>query len=143
MSIHRLPPLENDAEPLTDAQIAALRDILIDRQLGLMGQRSNFNNEEERTADELDVATGEYEKTFGHRLRDRERGLLAKIGKALRRIEAGEYDECESCGDLIGIKRLSARPEASMCIGCKEEQELLERRYMKRRHREDDTFFTF
>ena len=47
---------------------------------------------------------------------------------ALERIELGEYGECESCGETIGVKRLMARPVADLCIDCKSEQEKLERR---------------
>jgi DnaK suppressor protein len=64
---------------------------------------------------------------FQGRLRERERGLLAKIEEALQKIEQGVYGECESCGEEIGLKRLEARPVAELCIDCKSEQERMER----------------
>jgi DnaK suppressor protein len=60
-------------------------------------------------------------------MRERERGLLAKIEGSLERIERGSYGECESCGEEIGLKRLRARPVADRCIDCKDEQDRLER----------------
>ena len=65
--------------------------------------------------------------SFQGRLRERERGLAAKIEQALQKIEQGVYGECESCGEEIGLKRLEARPVAELCIDCKAEQEKLER----------------
>jgi DnaK suppressor protein len=77
--------------------------------------------------DEIDTASSEMNLAFVGRLRERERGLLAKIEGALEKIEEGVYGECEVCGEEIGIKRLEARPVAELCIECKSEQEKLER----------------
>jgi DnaK suppressor protein len=78
--------------------------------------------------DEIDTASSEMNLAFQGRLRERERGLLAKITQALEKIEDGIYGECESCGEAIGLKRIQARPVAELCIDCKGEQEQLERR---------------
>jgi DnaK suppressor protein len=77
--------------------------------------------------DEIDAASSEMSLAFQGRLRERERGLLAKIEEALQKIEQGVYGECENCGEEIGIKRLEARPVAELCIDCKSEQERMER----------------
>jgi len=77
--------------------------------------------------DEIDAASSEMSLAFQGRLRERERGLLAKIEEALQKIEQGVYGECESCGEEIGVKRLEARPVAELCIDCKSEQERMER----------------
>ena len=77
--------------------------------------------------DEVDSASSEMNLSFTGRLRERERGLLAKIEAALEKISDGEYGQCESCGEEIGVKRLEARPVAELCIDCKAEQEKLER----------------
>lgn len=79
--------------------------------------------------DEVDLATTESNQSMDLRLRDRERTLLRKIDKALEKIEAGSYGLCESCDELIEIKRLEARPVTDLCIQCKEEQERNERAY--------------
>ena len=57
------------------------------------------------------------------RLRDREKFLLGKVVTALGRLEEGTLDECDSCGEDIGYRRLMARPVTSQCIDCKEEAE--------------------
>ncbi len=77
--------------------------------------------------DEIDTASSEVNLQFTGRLREREQGLLAKIELALEKIERGEYGECMSCGEDIGVARLKARPVAELCIDCKSEQEKLER----------------
>ena len=78
--------------------------------------------------DEIDTASSEVNLAFQGRLRERERGLLSKIGEALKKIEDGVYGDCEVCGEAIGLKRIQARPVAELCIDCKSEQEQLERR---------------
>lgn len=78
--------------------------------------------------DEIDTASSEMNLAFQGRLRERERGLLAKINQALEKIERGVYGECESCGEQISLKRIQARPVAELCIDCKAEQEQIERR---------------
>ena len=65
--------------------------------------------------------------SFAGRIRERESKLLSKIDEALEQIDQGDYGECTSCGEEIGVKRLLARPVARLCIDCKEEQERFER----------------
>ena len=73
--------------------------------------------------DEMDLASTEYLQSFTFRLRGREKTFLNKIQKALTKLDAGTFGECEECGEEISLKRLEARPEAPLCIKCKEEQE--------------------
>ena len=77
--------------------------------------------------DAVDQATRETNLIIGLRLRDREQKLLKKIERALQKIEEGTYGICESCGAVIGEKRLMARPEATLCIDCKRAQERMEK----------------
>lgn len=79
--------------------------------------------------DEIDQASAEYNQSFIFRLRDREKYYLSKIDKALKKIEDGDFGTCESCGEEISTKRLEARPVTTLCIRCKEEQEMEERSY--------------
>lgn len=79
--------------------------------------------------DEVDLASSESEQSMSLRLRDRERVLLKKIDKVLKKMEDGTYGICETCGEEIGLKRLEARPVTDLCIRCKEEQEKMERTY--------------
>ncbi|HVH46368.1 MAG TPA: TraR/DksA C4-type zinc finger protein [Labilithrix sp.] len=79
--------------------------------------------------DEMDLASSEYLQSFTFRLRGREKVFLDKIEKALRKIEDGSFGTCEECGEEISIKRLEARPETTLCIRCKEDQERHEKDY--------------
>ena len=79
--------------------------------------------------DEVDLASSEADQSLNMRLRDRERVLLRKIEKAIKKIEQGEFGICESCGEEIGAKRLEARPVTDLCINCKEEQEKVEKSF--------------
>lgn len=78
-----------------------------------------------READLNDRASSETDWGIELRTRDRQRKLVSKIESALRRIDAGEYGYCEVTGDPIGLKRLIARPVATMTV---EAQEAHERR---------------
>ena len=78
-----------------------------------------------READLNDRASSETDWGIELRTRDRQRKLIAKIDSAVRRIDAGEYGYCEVTGDPIGLKRLVARPVATMTV---EAQEAHERR---------------
>jgi DnaK suppressor protein len=79
--------------------------------------------------DEMDLASSEYLQSFTFRLRGREKVFLDKIEKALRKIEDGSFGVCEECSEEISIKRLEARPETTLCIRCKEDQERMEKDY--------------
>lgn len=78
-------------------------------------------------ADPSDRATQEEEFSLELRTRDRERKLIKKIDKTLDRIEEEDYGFCDSCGVEIGIRRLEARPTATLCIDCKTLAEIKER----------------
>jgi DnaK suppressor protein len=79
--------------------------------------------------DEMDLASSEYLQSFTFRLRGREKSFLDKIEKALRKIDEGTFGICEECGEEIQVKRLEARPETTLCIRCKEDQERMEKDY--------------
>ncbi|PTB85714.1 RNA polymerase-binding protein DksA, partial [Pseudidiomarina aestuarii] len=67
------------------------------------------------------------EFTLELRTRDRERKLIKKIEESLIDLEKGDYGFCESCGVDIGIRRLEARPTATLCIDCKTLDEIREK----------------
>src|SRR3954454_18576713 len=79
--------------------------------------------------DEMDLASSEYLQSFTFRLRGREKTFLKKIDYALAKIDDGTFGICEECEEPISIKRLEARPETSLCIRCKEDQERIEKAY--------------
>ena len=85
--------------------------------------REDFLSSPDDRMDDVDQASADMQQALRLRLRNRETLLLKKINEALSRIEDGTFGECESCGDDIEIRRLEARPTATLCIACKEEQE--------------------
>ncbi len=90
-------------------------------------EESSFDTDD--LPDEIDLASSEYSQSLIFRLRDREKFLLAKIDKALARIENATFGICERCEEEISMKRLEARPVTTLCIRCKEEQEQKEKSF--------------
>lgn len=82
-------------------------------------------------ADPNDRASQESDMALELRNRDRERKLIKKIDETIAKIDAEEYGYCESCGVEIGLKRLEARPTATLCIDCKTLDELREKQLAK------------
>ncbi|MBP7954077.1 MAG: RNA polymerase-binding protein DksA [Nitrosomonas sp.] len=82
-------------------------------------------------ADPNDRASQESDMTLELRSRDRERKLIKKIDEIIGKIESGDYGYCESCGIEIGLRRLEARPTATLCIDCKTLDEIRERQIAK------------
>ncbi|MDP2879510.1 MAG: RNA polymerase-binding protein DksA [Sulfuricella sp.] len=82
-------------------------------------------------ADPNDRASQESDMALELRNRDRERKLIKKINETIGKIEAEDYGYCESCGVEIGLKRLEARPTATLCIDCKTLDELREKQVAK------------
>ncbi|MFQ5984711.1 MAG: RNA polymerase-binding protein DksA [Alphaproteobacteria bacterium] len=80
-----------------------------------------------RESDVADRASAETDRSLVLRARDRERKLISKIDAALRRIEEGTYGYCEETGDPISLKRLEARPIATLSVEAQERHERRER----------------
>ena len=78
-------------------------------------------------ADPNDRASQESDMALELRNRDRERKLIKKIDETLRNIESQDYGYCAGCGEEIGLKRLEARPTATLCIDCKTLDEIREK----------------
>ena len=93
----------------------------IDRTVHTMQEEATvFADPNDRASQESDIA-------LELRNRDRERKLIKKIDETIAKIEAKDYGYCESCGVEIGLKRLEARPTATLCIDCKTLDELREK----------------
>jgi len=88
---------------------------------------THMKDEAANFPDPVDRASQEEEFSLELRTRDRERKLLKKIGKSIVSIEEDEYGYCDSCGVEIGIRRLEARPTATLCIDCKTLDEIKEK----------------
>lgn len=115
---------------MNDAQQAFFRDLLT-RQREELQQRIDEEfgelREQERPADEVDIASREEQRQWQLRLLEREKKLLDKIDRALERLARGEYGWCRETGEPIGLKRLLLRPTATLCIEAKEREEQRER----------------
>jgi len=116
-------------------QLAHFRSILeaIKDELREDIERTVHTLQDEATvfADPNDRASQESDIALELRNRDRERKLIKKIDESLTKIESGEYGYCDSCGIEIGLKRLEARPTASLCIDCKTLEEHREKQIGK------------
>ena len=108
--------------------LTALREEMaddIDRTVHTMQDEATvFADPNDRASQESDIA-------LELRNRDRERKLIKKVNESLASIESGDYGFCEKCGVEIGLKRLEARPTATLCIDCKTLEEIRERQVAK------------
>ncbi|MGQ9660213.1 MAG: RNA polymerase-binding protein DksA [Thermochromatium sp.] len=123
----------SDEEYMNPAQEAHFRKILLAWKQSLMEEvdRTVHHMQDEATnfPDPNDRATQESEFSLELRTRDRERKLIKKIDEALERLDNHEYGYCEACGAQIGIRRLEARPTATLCIDCKTLEEIREKQH--------------
>jgi DnaK suppressor protein len=124
-----------DEDYMSKDQLNHFRKILNDWKSELSEEidRTVHTMQDEVTmfADPNDRASQESDMTLELRNRDRERKLIKKIDETLRNIDNDEYGYCEGCGVEIGLKRLEARPTATLCIDCKTLDELRERQVAK------------
>lgn len=129
---HKRPPAVG-RDYMNPRQIEAFRRQLLDWKRSLMEEVDrtvhHMQDEASNFPDPNDRATQEEEFALELRARDRERKLIKKIDEALLSLDTGDYGYCEICGVEIGIKRLEARPTATLCIDCKNLEEIKERQY--------------
>ena len=134
---HKVPPYKakKDEEYMNAKQLAHFRQILdlVKKDLSQDIDRTVHMMQDEATifADPNDRASQESDMALELRNRDRERKLIKKIDETIARIEAGDYGYCDSCGIEIGLKRLEARPTATLCIDCKTLDEMREKQIAK------------
>ena len=130
-------PKRNE-EYMGTEQLEHFRDLLLAWKRELMEEvdrtMHHMKDDASNPPDPNDRATQETEFGLELRTRDRERKLLKKIDSALNRIDDGSYGYCEETGEEIGLRRLEARPVATLCVEAQERRELAERQF---RDRED------
>lgn len=118
---------------MSQEQLEHFRTILLSWKKDLMNEVDrtvlHMKDEAANFPDPNDRATQESEFSLELRTRDRERKLIRKIEEALNRIEDGSYGYCVETGEEIGIKRLEARPVATLCVEAQERRERRERQY--------------
>ena len=91
----------------------------------------HLQEENQNHPDLADRASSETDRAIELRARDRQRKLIAKIDEALGRIEEGTYGYCEETGEPIGLKRLEARPIATLTVEAQERHERMEKQYVE------------
>lgn len=126
------PYQEKDGEEyMNDTQVEHFTEILLNWKRELMEEVdrtvNHMQDEAANFPDPADRASQEEEFSLELRTRDRERKLIKKINQTLGRIEEDDYGYCDSCGIEIGIRRLEARPTATLCIDCKTLAEIKEK----------------
>jgi DnaK suppressor protein len=118
-------------EYMNDKQVQHFRNILLAWKRELMEEVDrtvhHMQDDAANFPDPNDRATQESEFSMELRARDRERKLIKKIDESIRHLDNDEFGYCEACGVEIGVKRLEARPTATLCIDCKILDEIREK----------------
>jgi len=118
-------------EYMNETQVAHFRDILLAWKRSLMEEVDrtvhHMQDDAANFPDPNDRATQESEFSMELRARDRERKLIKKIDDSIRNLDNSEFGYCEACGVEIGVRRLEARPTATLCIDCKYLDEIREK----------------
>ena len=115
-----------NATELSEAELKNLKDSLLFQKSSILNKSHEFKEEQSSfsaVADEAEIASQDISNNISIHLHERDRTALYAIEKALCKIEEGTYGQCESCGEIIGSRRLQARPFTALCIECMEELE--------------------
>jgi DnaK suppressor protein len=116
---------------MNDSQVSHFQSILKNWKTELMKEVDrtvhHMQDDAANFPDPNDRATQESEFGLELRTRDRERKLIKKIDESIADLDSGDYGCCESCGIDIGLRRLEARPTATLCIDCKTLDEIREK----------------
>lgn len=127
--------IKRGEEYMSEPQLAHFREILLAWKRELMEEVDrtvhHMQDEAANFPDPTDRATQESEFSLELRTRDRERKLIRKIDKSIASLDQDDFGYCESCGTEIGIRRLEARPTATLCVDCKSLEEIRERQLGK------------
>ncbi|MDE2445902.1 MAG: RNA polymerase-binding protein DksA [Alphaproteobacteria bacterium] len=124
----------SDAEPfMNERQVEYFRRKLLNWKEDILKESketiSHLQEENHILPDVADRASSETDRSLELRTRDRQRKLISKIDAALKRVDDGSYGYCEETGEPIGLKRLDARPIATLSIEAQERHEKRERVY--------------
>ena len=132
-ALHGFEPYQasEDEEYMNDKQKDHFRNLLCAWKKELMEEVdrtvSHMKDEAANFPDPADRASQEEEFSLELRTRDRERKLIKKIDKTLELLETDDYGYCDACGVEIGVRRLEARPTATLCVDCKTLAEIKEK----------------
>ena len=115
-----------NATELTMSDLENLKESLLFQKSSILNKTHEFKEEQSNISvagDEAEVASSAVSNNISIHLLERDRTALYAIEKALGKIADGTYGQCESCSEVIGARRLQARPFTGLCIDCMEEQE--------------------
>lgn len=103
------------------------RSFLLNQKSSILNKTAEFKYQQreghEKFTDEAELASADLSLSLSIHLQERDRSALLQIERALSKIADGTFGQCESCGSVIDLRRLRARPFATLCIECMEEHE--------------------
>lgn len=109
------------------SEISLFKSFLLSQKGSILNKTQEFKSSTvaliDGVTDEAETAARDSSMNMSIHLHERERSSLLQIERALSKIEEGTYGQCECCGEAIDVKRLKARPFATLCIDCMEDQE--------------------
>jgi DnaK suppressor protein len=115
-----------NATELNTADLENLKESLLFQKSSILNKTHEFKAEQSSISDngdEAEIDSQDVANNISIHLHERDRTALYAIERALGKISEGTYGQCEACGELIGARRLQARPFTALCIECMEEQE--------------------
>lgn len=111
---------------LLDSELSFIKKSLLVQKSEILNKHQEFKSlqtSSAKAADEVDAVVQNLQDNLNIQLHERDRHSLILIDKALSKFASGTYGQCESCEEHIDLRRLKARPLATLCISCMEEQE--------------------
>jgi DnaK suppressor protein len=117
---------EMNATELNETDLQNLKESLLFQKSSILNKSHEFKEQQlsiSAAGDEAEIASQDVANNISIHLHERDRTALYAIERALGKIADGTYGQCESCGAVIGARRLQVRPFTALCIDCMEEQE--------------------
>ncbi len=118
--------MKNTDSAAVDNELLYIKKSLLEQKSEILNKSQEFKNlqtSSTKEADEADAVVQNLQDNLNIQLLERDRHSLLLIDRALSKFSTDSYGVCESCSDIIGMKRLKARPLAARCISCEEDQE--------------------
>lgn len=117
---------ENDSSVLQNDELEFIRKSLLIQKSEILNKHQEFKIQQTssaKAADEVDAVVQNLQDNLNIQLHERDHVSLILIDKALAKFATGTYGQCESCEEMIDLRRLKARPLATLCISCMEDNE--------------------
>lgn len=117
---------ENESSALQNTELEFIKKSLLIQKSEILNKYREFKNlqtSSAKAADEVDAVVQNLQDNLNIQLHERDHQSLLLIENALSKFSSGTYGQCERCEDPIDVKRLKARPLATLCISCMEENE--------------------